>query len=55
LRLRLDLGDEAASALMNQYLRLDAFAENLAVLEVLHRRRVRAGILSNGDAEMLRP
>jgi 2-haloacid dehalogenase len=32
---------------------LSSFAENRAVLQALHARGVRAGILSNGDPDML--
>ena len=38
---------------MNQYHHLSAFPENLEVLQALHARGVRAGILSNGDPQML--
>lgn len=53
-RLQLELSDSAQSALMNQYLQLSAFPENLGVLQALRQRRIRAGVLSNGDAAMLR-
>lgn len=53
-RLQLDLGEPAQSALMNQYLQLTPFAENLDVLQVLKQRGVRAGVLSNGDPDMLK-
>lgn len=52
-RLKLELGDSAQSALMNQYLQLLPFPENLGVLRALRQRRIRAGILSNGDPDML--
>jgi 2-haloacid dehalogenase len=46
--------DEGAeSQLMNQYRHLSAFPENREVLDALKARGVRAGILSNGDPEML--
>jgi len=46
--------DEAAvERLMNQYHHLSAFPENREVLQALQARGVRAGILSNGDPEML--
>jgi 2-haloacid dehalogenase len=38
---------------MNQYRHLSAFPENREVLAELQRRGIRAGILSNGDPEML--
>ena len=38
---------------MNQYRHLSAFPENRDVLLALKARGVRAGILSNGDPEML--
>ena len=52
--LKLELSDSAQSALMDQYLRLSAFPENLGVLQALRERRIRAGVLSNGDPAMLR-
>jgi len=46
--------DEAAEGeLMGAYERLAPFAENHAVLAELRRRGIRAGILSNGDPDML--
>lgn len=52
---RLGLALDAASEdrLMNQYRHLSAFPENLEVLQALRAREVRAGILSNGDPQML--
>ena len=52
---RFDLAlDAAAEAeLMGAYERLAPFAENHAVLIELRRRGVRAGVLSNGDVDML--
>lgn len=54
---RLGLRHDAAAldALMQQYLKLAPFAENAAVLETLHHRRVPCGVLSNGDPDMLHP
>ena len=53
--LRLGLQPDAAveDSLMNQYRHLSAFPENREVLEGLRARGLRAGILSNGDPEML--
>jgi 2-haloacid dehalogenase len=39
--------------LLAQYQHLDAFPENLAVLQELKARGIPTGILSNGDADML--
>jgi 2-haloacid dehalogenase len=47
------LGDAAERELMGAYERLAPFAENRAVLVELQRRGIRAGILSNGDPDML--
>lgn len=52
-RLGLALGAEAEQRLLNEYRHLSAFPENHAVLAELQRRGVPAGILSNGDPEML--
>jgi 2-haloacid dehalogenase len=52
-RLGLPLDAAGEDRLMNQYRHLSAFPENLGVLSELERRGVRAGILSNGDPEML--
>ena len=52
-RLELALNGAAEDELMNSYDRLQPFPENLAVLESLKRSRIRAGILSNGDPDML--
>ena len=38
---------------MDQYRRLSAFPENRGVLETLKQHGVRAGVLSNGDPDML--
>jgi 2-haloacid dehalogenase len=51
LALVLDSADE--ERLMNQYRHLSAFPENREVLAELQRRGIPAGILSNGDPEML--
>ena len=52
---RLGLPDEPAAVdrLMNEYRHLSAFPENHEVLQALRERGVRAGVLSNGDPEML--
>jgi 2-haloacid dehalogenase len=52
-RLALTLDGRVEGELMNQYRHLSAFPENREVLSELKRRGVRAGILSNGDPEML--
>lgn len=52
-RLALALDAAAEERLMNQYRHLSAFPENHAVLLELKRRGVVAGILSNGDPQML--
>jgi len=52
-RLGLPLTPEGEQRLMNEYRHLSAYPENHAVLAELQRRGVRAGILSNGDPEML--
>jgi 2-haloacid dehalogenase len=51
LALPLDSADE--ERLMNEYRHLSAFPENRDVLAELRRRGIPAGILSNGDPEML--
>ncbi len=53
LKLGLALDAAGEDRLMNQYRHLSAFPENREVLEALKARGVRAGILSNGDPEML--
>jgi 2-haloacid dehalogenase len=53
LRLGLKLDRNAEDKLMNQYRHLSAFPENRDVLAELNQRGVPAGILSNGDPEML--
>jgi 2-haloacid dehalogenase len=52
-RLALPLNAAAEEQLMNQYRHLSAFPENLEVLVELKRRGIVAGILSNGDPQML--
>lgn len=52
-RLGLALDSTAEERLMNQYRHLSAFPENLDVLRALQSRGIKAGILSNGDPEML--
>ncbi|MGE4051203.1 MAG: haloacid dehalogenase type II [Piscinibacter sp.] len=52
-RLGLVLDAAAEERLMNQYRHLSAFPENLEVLRALQSRGIKAGILSNGDPEML--
>ncbi|MEO7852555.1 MAG: haloacid dehalogenase type II [Rubrivivax sp.] len=53
LRLGLELGAAAEDRLMNQYRHLSSFPENREVLGELKARAIAAGILSNGDPEML--
>ncbi len=52
-RLALALDAATEDQLMNQYRHLSAFPENRDVLVELKRRGVVAGILSNGDPQML--
>jgi 2-haloacid dehalogenase len=52
-RLGLALDKANEDRLMNQYRHLSAFPENREVLEALKARGVQAGVLSNGDPEML--
>jgi len=52
-RLSLSLDLPAEERLMNQYRHLSAFPENREVLAELKRRGITAGILSNGDPDML--
>ena len=52
-RFELALDAAAERELMGAYERLSPFAENHAVLVELRRRGVRAGVLSNGDPDML--
>jgi 2-haloacid dehalogenase len=53
LRLGLGLDSAAEERLMNQYRHLSCFPENKAVLQALKARGIPAGILSNGDPQML--
>ena len=53
-RLQLDLDAAREKQLLDQYRHLSAFPENKPVLEALKARGIPTGILSNGDAEMLR-
>jgi 2-haloacid dehalogenase len=53
LRLGLALDAAAEDRLMSQYRHLSSFPENRAVLAELKARGIPAGILSNGDPEML--
>jgi 2-haloacid dehalogenase len=52
-RLGLVLSREHEERLMNQYHHLSAFPESLEVLQALRARGLRAGVLSNGDPQML--
>jgi len=52
-KLQLELSPAHEDRLMNEYRHLSAFPENREVLAELKRRGVPAGILSNGDPEML--
>ena len=53
LRLGLALDAAAEGQLMNQYHHLSSFPENKPVLQALQVRGIPAGILSNGDPQML--
>ncbi len=53
LRLNLPLDAAAEARLMDGYRQLAPFAENRGVLQALQSRGIRAGILSNGDPDML--
>ena len=53
LRLGLELTPALEDRLMNQYRHLSSFPENREVLAELKARNIPAGILSNGDPEML--
>jgi 2-haloacid dehalogenase len=53
LKLGLAMDRSAEDRLMNQYRHLSAFPENREVLQALQQRGIRAGILSNGDPDML--
>jgi 2-haloacid dehalogenase len=52
-RLGLNLRAASEEALMQQYKRLDAFPENIRVLEALKAKGMVTGILSNGSPDML--
>jgi len=52
-RLKLDLNGEAEESLMQQYLKLDTFKENMGVLKALKQKKIATGILSNGSPDML--
>jgi 2-haloacid dehalogenase len=52
-RLKLDLTPEREEALMAQYNTLEAFPENIRVLEALKAKGIPTGILSNGSSDML--
>jgi 2-haloacid dehalogenase len=53
LRLGLAMDAAAEERLMNQYHHLSSFPENKAVLQALRARDIPAGVLSNGDPQML--
>jgi 2-haloacid dehalogenase len=53
LRLSLVLDAPAEERLMNQYRHLGSFPENKPVLQALKARGIPAGMLSNGDPQML--
>jgi len=53
LRLALVMDTAAEDRLMNQYHHLSSFPENQQVLQALKARGIPAGILSNGDPQML--
>ena len=52
-RLKLDLSAASEEALMQQYLKLTPFPENIRVLEALKAKGIATGILSNGSPDML--
>jgi 2-haloacid dehalogenase len=52
-KLGLNLTLDAQNALMGQYARLQAFPENLAVLQELGEQGLKLAILSNGNVHML--
>lgn len=52
-KLGLDLTLEAQNSLMGQYAKLQAFPENLAVLQKLQAMGLKLAILSNGNPQML--
>ena len=51
--LSLQLDEQTEAQLMSEYRQLPAFPESREVLSELKRRGIRAGILSNGDPQML--
>ena len=52
-RLSLTMDAPAEDRLMNQYRHLSSFPENKPVLQALKARGIPAGVLSNGDPQML--
>lgn len=52
-RLHLDLTDDLAKRILDQYMHLEAFPENLEVLKKLKASGISLAILSNGSDEML--
>ncbi len=52
-RYGLDLTLDAQTQLMGQYAKLQAFSENLGVLQALKARGLKLAILSNGNPDML--
>lgn len=52
-KLGLDLTLDAQNSLMGQYARLQAFPENLGVLQELQKMGLKLAILSNGNPQML--
>ena len=52
-KLGLDLTLDAQTQLMGQYAKLQAFPENLGVLQALKARGLKLAILSNGNPDML--
>ncbi len=52
-KLGLDLSIDAQNALMGEYARLQAFPENLSVLQELQHMGLKLAILSNGNPQML--
>jgi 2-haloacid dehalogenase len=52
-RLKLDLTPAKQKQLMDQYAELEAFPENMEVLEALQTRKMPCAILSNGSPDML--
>jgi 2-haloacid dehalogenase len=52
-KLSLDLDPDAQDSLMGQYAKLQAFPENLSVLQRLKEKNLKLAILSNGNPDML--